>query len=86
MTAELAVRKSVTLASPIALAFEVFTAHIESWWPMASHHIGEADCAAVVSSRGLAAAGTSAASTASSASGAGCSHGSRSVAWSSSGS
>jgi len=42
------VRKSVLVAAPIALAFEVFTAQIESWWPMASHHIGEADCAAVV--------------------------------------
>ena len=46
--AEIAVRKSVTVAAPIALAFEVFTARIESWWPMASHHIGDADCAAVV--------------------------------------
>lgn len=42
------VRKSVTVAAPLAVAFEVFTAQIESWWPMASHHIGQADCAAVV--------------------------------------
>lgn len=42
------VRKTVTVAAPIALAFEVFTGDIASWWPMASHHIGEADCAAVV--------------------------------------
>jgi uncharacterized protein YndB with AHSA1/START domain len=41
------VRKSVTVAAPIALAFEVFTSRIESWWPMASHHIGQADCAVV---------------------------------------
>ena len=46
--ARIAVRKSVTVAAPVALAFEVFTARIESWWPMASHHIGDADCAAVV--------------------------------------
>jgi len=46
--AENAVRKSVTVAAPIAIAFEVFTARIESWWPLASHHIGDADCAAVV--------------------------------------
>lgn len=46
--ADLMVRKSVTVAAPIALAFEVFTGDIASWWPMASHHIGEADCAAVV--------------------------------------
>lgn len=44
----LAVRKTVTVAAPLALCFEVFTARIETWWPMASHHIGEADCAAVV--------------------------------------
>ena len=42
------VRKSVTVAAPLAVAFEVFTAQIEAWWPMASHHIGQADCAAVV--------------------------------------
>lgn len=47
-TAGLVVRKSVTVAAPIALAFEVFTGDIASWWPMASHHIGEADCQAVV--------------------------------------
>ncbi|HSW25428.1 MAG TPA: SRPBCC family protein [Burkholderiaceae bacterium] len=42
------VRKSVIVAAPLAVAFEVFTAQIQSWWPMASHHIGQADCAAVV--------------------------------------
>jgi uncharacterized protein YndB with AHSA1/START domain len=42
------VRKSVTVAAPLPVAFEVFTAQIEAWWPMASHHIGQADCAAVV--------------------------------------
>lgn len=42
------VRKTVVVAAPQALTFEVFTARIETWWPMASHHIGEADCAAVV--------------------------------------
>jgi uncharacterized protein YndB with AHSA1/START domain len=43
-----AVRKTVIVAAPVAIAFEVFTAQIESWWPMASHHIGSADCQAVV--------------------------------------
>jgi uncharacterized protein YndB with AHSA1/START domain len=43
-----AVRKTVTVAAPVAIAFEVFTAQIEAWWPMASHHIGDADCQAVV--------------------------------------
>ena len=47
-TTELQVRKSVTVAAPLATAFEVFTAQIESWWPMTSHHIGQAECAAVV--------------------------------------
>jgi len=47
-TADRMVRKSVTVAAPLAVAFEVFTAQIEAWWPMASHHIGEAACAAVV--------------------------------------
>jgi uncharacterized protein YndB with AHSA1/START domain len=46
--AKIAVRKSLTVAAPIALAFEVFTGRIEAWWPMASHHIGDGDCAAVV--------------------------------------
>jgi Activator of Hsp90 ATPase homolog 1-like protein len=48
ITTERSVFKSVTVAAPLAVAFEVFTAQIEAWWPMASHHIGEADCAAVV--------------------------------------
>lgn len=42
------VHKTVTVAAPLALAFEVFTARIEAWWPMATHHIGQAECAAVV--------------------------------------
>lgn len=42
------VAKTVTVAAPLELAFEVFTARIASWWPMASHHIGQADCAAVL--------------------------------------
>jgi uncharacterized protein YndB with AHSA1/START domain len=46
--APISVQKSVVVAAPAALAFEVFTSRIESWWPMASHHIGEAACAAVV--------------------------------------
>ena len=46
--APLAVRKTVTVSAPQAIAFEVFTARIESWWPMATHKIGAADCAAVV--------------------------------------
>lgn len=48
LDAPLAVRKTVTVRAPQAVAFEVFTARIERWWPMESHHIGEAACAAVV--------------------------------------
>jgi uncharacterized protein YndB with AHSA1/START domain len=47
-TADHRVSKTVTVAAPLAVAFEVFTAQIEAWWPMATHHIGQADCAAVV--------------------------------------
>ena len=43
-----AVRKTVVVAAPQDIAFEVFTARIESWWPMASHHIGQAECRTVV--------------------------------------
>lgn len=43
-----AVHKRVIVAAPLDLTFEVFTARIERWWPMASHHIGGADCAAVL--------------------------------------
>ncbi len=42
------VRKTLTVKAPQALAFEVFTARIETWWPMATHKIGQAECAAVV--------------------------------------
>jgi uncharacterized protein YndB with AHSA1/START domain len=41
------VRKSVLVRAPRAIAFEVFTASMGAWWPMASHHIGAADCADV---------------------------------------
>jgi uncharacterized protein YndB with AHSA1/START domain len=47
-TAVAPVRKAVTVAAPIDVAFEVFTSRIASWWPMLTHHIGESACAAVV--------------------------------------
>ncbi len=47
-SAAVVVRKSVVVAAPLAIAFEVFAAHIDTWWPLASHHIGDAECAAVV--------------------------------------
>ncbi len=34
---EVSVRKSVTVAAPMKVAFDVFAEH--SWWPVATHHI-----------------------------------------------
>lgn len=42
------VRKTVSVKAPQALAFEIFTARMETWWPMATHKIGQAECAAVI--------------------------------------
>ncbi len=38
---------AVTVALPIARAFEVFTGSISTWWPH-QYHIGQVDIAAVV--------------------------------------
>jgi uncharacterized protein YndB with AHSA1/START domain len=46
--AALAVHKTVLVAAPQAIAFEVFTTRIAAWWPMPSHHIGKAECADVL--------------------------------------
>jgi uncharacterized protein YndB with AHSA1/START domain len=40
VTADPSVRKSITVATSVARAFEVFTAEFDSWWPR-SHHIGK---------------------------------------------
>jgi hypothetical protein len=42
------VHKTIHVRAPLALAFEVFTARMETWWPMSSHKIGQAECATVV--------------------------------------
>lgn len=44
----LVVRKAIDVQAPQALAFEVFTARMETWWPMGTHKIGRAPCVAVV--------------------------------------
>ena len=50
-TADLTVRKSISVEVPQERAFDVFTAGFDSWWPR-SHHIGEAEMAeAILESR-----------------------------------
>ena len=39
-TADLTVRRSITVAAPPAKAFEVFTSGIDRWWPR-GHHIDD---------------------------------------------
>ena len=34
------VRKSVTVPATPQRAFELFTAHIQEWWPLATHSVG----------------------------------------------
>jgi uncharacterized protein YndB with AHSA1/START domain len=40
-----AIRRSVTVNATPERAFEVFTFGFSTWWPLESHHIGEADAA-----------------------------------------
>jgi uncharacterized protein YndB with AHSA1/START domain len=44
----ISVRRSVTVNATPERAFEVFTAGFNSWWPIETHHIGEADPAEAV--------------------------------------
>jgi uncharacterized protein YndB with AHSA1/START domain len=37
---ELTVRKAVTVACTVEHAFQMFTAGISSWWPLATHSVG----------------------------------------------
>jgi uncharacterized protein YndB with AHSA1/START domain len=40
------VRKTVEVGCTVAEAFRLFTDEIDSWWPLATHSIGEADAEA----------------------------------------
>jgi uncharacterized protein YndB with AHSA1/START domain len=37
------VRRSVTVSCDVAEAFRIFTADMGSWWPLATHSVGQAD-------------------------------------------
>ena len=39
-TADLTIHKTVHVAVPLEQAFDVFTAGIASWWPVATHSVG----------------------------------------------
>ena len=45
---DLIVRKSVLVEASPEHAFDVFTAGFSTWWPLDTHHIGEADCVEAV--------------------------------------
>ena len=42
------VHKTITVAAPRELAFQVFTERMTAWWPLTSHHIGAAPAVAAV--------------------------------------
>jgi uncharacterized protein YndB with AHSA1/START domain len=44
----LTAQRSITVKASPERAFEVFTAGFQTWWPMASHHIGEKDAVEVI--------------------------------------
>jgi uncharacterized protein YndB with AHSA1/START domain len=41
------VRKAVTVPAAAPRAFELFTAHIHEWWPLATHSVGAEQAAGV---------------------------------------
>jgi hypothetical protein len=47
-TAELAIRKSITVGVPVETAFRVFTAELGSWWPLASKSVSQEEAETVV--------------------------------------
>ena len=46
------VRKSVTVPAAPQRAFDLFTAHMHEWWPLATHSVGEADAVSVTFGEG----------------------------------
>ena len=42
------IRKSVTVSAPPEKAFHRFTAEMASWWPLASHSVGQRDSETIV--------------------------------------
>jgi len=47
-TAELAIRKSLTVGVPVETAFRVFTEEMGSWWPLASKSVSQEEAETVV--------------------------------------
>ncbi len=45
---QILVKKVIEVAAPQAIAFQVFTAEMSSWWPLESHHIGKTKAVASV--------------------------------------
>jgi uncharacterized protein YndB with AHSA1/START domain len=45
-------RKSVTVPAPPQRAFEIFTAHIQEWWPLATHSVGAGQAVGVAFGEG----------------------------------
>jgi uncharacterized protein YndB with AHSA1/START domain len=50
------VRKSVTVPAAPPRAFELFTAHMHEWWPLATHSVGIKDAVSVTFGAGVGAA------------------------------
>jgi len=68
MSTDTAVRQAITVAAQPDEAFSTFTAGINRWWPR-DHHIGSAELDEAIIEGHEGGAGTSATSTAASASG-----------------
>jgi uncharacterized protein YndB with AHSA1/START domain len=47
------VRKSVTVPAAPQRAFELFTAHIQEWWPLATHSVGLQNAVGVAFGEGV---------------------------------